>query len=315
MVAWGGGDGVLLRAVFFQESRSIVSVTIVSSYMPAERPSRWLRGNLHAHTTNSDGSQAPQLVIDGYAARAYDFLMLSDHDVFTDPDVLDSRGMVLLPGVEVTARGPHILHVNARTAVEPHRDRQHVLDAVDTMESFAVVAHPNWETHFNHCPQALLETWTGYLGIEIYNGVVQRLEGSPLATDRWDQLLGSGRRVWGFAHDDSHCPADMGRAWIVAQCEHPTAPDILKALGEGRFYASTGVAIDAIRTTARRIEVHAPDAQYVVAYSDFGAMVAEVFGDELGVTVPEDFAGTYVRVECHGAGRAVAWTQPFFVER
>ena len=45
---------------------------------------RWLMGNLHAHTTASDGRRPHQEVLDDYAGRGYGFLMISDHDILTN---------------------------------------------------------------------------------------------------------------------------------------------------------------------------------------------------------------------------------------
>ena len=45
----------------------------------------------------------------------------------------------------------------------------------------------------------MLESLEGYLGIEIFNGVIFRLEGSGLADDVWDNVLSKGRLIWGFA--------------------------------------------------------------------------------------------------------------------
>lgn len=74
----------------------------------------WFRGNLHAHSTTSDGVRTPEHVIEDYAARAYDFLAVSDHDTFTDPsDYPPESLLTLLPAVEVSANGPHTLHVGA----------------------------------------------------------------------------------------------------------------------------------------------------------------------------------------------------------
>ncbi len=47
---------------------------------------RWWKGNTHTHTLWSDGDGAPELVVDGYRERGYDFLVLSDHNVFLDHD-------------------------------------------------------------------------------------------------------------------------------------------------------------------------------------------------------------------------------------
>jgi hypothetical protein len=113
----------------------------------------WLKGNLHAHTTNSDGTRSPQECVEAYAALGYDFLMISDHDRFTDPAALDPKGLILIPGYELTANGPHLLHVGAPDRLDPVPDRQEVINAAARLGSITIMCHPNWEEHFNHCPQ------------------------------------------------------------------------------------------------------------------------------------------------------------------
>ena len=39
-----------------------------------------LRGNLHAHTTFSDGIRTPAALVEEYEKRGYDFLAITDHD-------------------------------------------------------------------------------------------------------------------------------------------------------------------------------------------------------------------------------------------
>ena len=46
----------------------------------------WFRGNLHTHTTNSDGDSPPDVVTAWYRDAGYDFLALTDHDLLTHPD-------------------------------------------------------------------------------------------------------------------------------------------------------------------------------------------------------------------------------------
>lgn len=274
----------------------------------------WLKGNLHTHTTNSDGDLSPQDAVAAYAALGYDFLMISDHDCFTKTKGLDPCGMVLIPGNEITAYGPHLLHVNAHRYIDPDEDRQAMIDAINVDGGFCVVCHPNWLENYNHCDQGRLNEWRDYVGIEIYNGVCRRAEGSPIATDRWDRLLSSGRRVWGFAHDDSHKPADRGVAWNVVQVESRIPAAIVRALREGRFYASTGVEITGIRVENGTIMVETSNAQRCRVFADLSRLQATQDGPVISYTVPEDFPYTYVRVECYGVGDDVAWTQPFFVE-
>ena len=44
-------------------------------------PGRFFRGNLHTHSTNSDGVLPPEEVCRRYAVNGYDLLCLSDHFV------------------------------------------------------------------------------------------------------------------------------------------------------------------------------------------------------------------------------------------
>lgn len=275
----------------------------------------WLRGNLHAHTTASDGQQPVQKVIDDYAALGHDFLMISDHDIVTgakDYAKLDARGLVLIPGNEISNRGPHLLHVNATQFVAPDGDRQKVVDAINAGPGFAVFNHPNWLADFNHCSIENLALWHGYVGIEIFNGVIGRLDGSPLATDKWDKLLSAGRRIWGFANDDSHAAKiDLGLGWNVVATANRSVRGILTALRRGSFYASTGVTITDIAVQGNRILVQTKDADRIVAVRDVGKEFAWTDAKTLTVEVPA--GAKYVRFECRGRGGRTAWTQPFFV--
>src|SRR5688500_15355041 len=115
--------------------------------------------------------------------------MLSDHDICTSPEecgVWDARGMIFLRGNEVSANGPHLLHVGAEQRVEPVAGRQAVLDRINADGKadggFAIMNHPNWHADFNHCSIERLREWTGYAGIEVFNGVITLLDGSPYAT-------------------------------------------------------------------------------------------------------------------------------------
>jgi hypothetical protein len=287
----------------------------------------WFRGNLHAHSTNSDGVRAPGRVVEDYAARGYDFLALSDHDTLTDPSEYRSNSksnpesesaIVTIPAVEVSADGPHLLQVGATEAVRPHEDRQAVVDAIRDDGGFAVPAHPNWGETFTHWPQAELDQIEGYAGIEIYNGLIERHPGAATATDRWDQLLAAGRRVWGVASDDAHRPWEVARGWNVVRAADRTPAAILEALASGSFYASTGVTVERIDVSGGEIAVETADADRVRLLSDYGVVQQTVAGPTARFRVPDQLVHwdehRYVRVECLGQGGEAAWLQPMFLK-
>src|SRR5207247_7060750 len=68
-----------------------------------------LKGNLHAHTTFSDGRLPVEEVVTRYRDMGYDFLAITDHDELVQPDYWVSlppsdEKMIILPGVELDYR-------------------------------------------------------------------------------------------------------------------------------------------------------------------------------------------------------------------
>ena len=77
-----------------------------------------LKGQLHTHTTFSDGTLTPQEVADTYAALGFDFLAFTDHDHLLKPAYATmvrqvKSDLILFSGIELTvpcSRG--YVHVN-----------------------------------------------------------------------------------------------------------------------------------------------------------------------------------------------------------
>ncbi|MGH7145571.1 MAG: CehA/McbA family metallohydrolase [Planctomycetota bacterium] len=287
-----------------------MSVTLTNPY--ALQGGRWLRGNLHTHTNRSDGSEEPQSVVDAYRKLGYDFLMLSDHDKITPPQGLKAGRMLLISGNEISARGPHMLHIDAKTWVEPSADRQTAIDAALHDGGLVVLNHPNWEANYDHCSLETLRRLHGFVGMEIYNAVCEFLDGSAYALDKWDRIQDPEHPVWGFANDDSHRLHHIGLGWNMVLAKSPTKAAILAALRAGRFYASTGVRIAKIAVKGSRLTVQTADATRLAVFGGKGRLLARQDGrsitfDAAAVNLP------FIRVECYGAGGRCAWTQPFFV--
>ncbi|MDA1192060.1 MAG: phosphoesterase, partial [Candidatus Poribacteria bacterium] len=185
-------------------------------------------------------------------------------------------------------------------------------------DSIVVLNHPNWGRNFDHFPHTLMESLEDYHGIEIYNGVIERLQGSPVATDRWDRLLTSGKRIWGFGNDDSHAPEDVELAWNVVRVAENTPDAIMSALRHGSFYASTGVEITDIQVSNGEFKVETANAQRIRFITKFGIYRQTTNGSSATFALPNDERDaqtlSYVRAECYGEGGRSAWTQPIFFD-
>jgi hypothetical protein len=284
-------------------------MTIVSPY-PA-KVDRFYRGNLHTHTTNSDGRLTVDQVTARYAAAGHDFLAISDHDVWTPP--FTHERLVSIPAVEVSAGGPHVLAVGVDHVYDTSETRGQILTRIVADGGLALLNHPNWEVDYEHWPQAAMLQTGPYHGLEIFNSVVDCLQGSAWALDRWDRLLSRGRRVWGFANDDFHDTPHGPRVWNAVAAEAGTAHALVAAMKAGCFYASTGLELDAIEVTDTALHITARESVHTRFIVKGGALAKSVDGER----ATYHFSGgeTYVRAEVWGSGYRAAFTQPVFVER
>src|SRR3990167_1309644 len=123
---------------------------------------RWFKGNMHTHTTNSDGDADPPHVAGWYRQHEYDFLVLSDHNHLTVlEDEADHPGEwpLLVPGEELTAnvRGTpvHINGIGIGSRLEPvlkdgvAETIQANVDAIRESGGLASINHPNFQWAFD----------------------------------------------------------------------------------------------------------------------------------------------------------------------
>ena len=230
----------------------------------------WFRGNLHTHTTNSDGDSDPDVVVAWYRDAGYDFLVITDHDFITLPsDYASIAGrMLLVTGEEVTAGSIHVNGLGIRELVDPRlamsgaaRDTlQENVNAVREAGGVPTVNHPNFRWQLR--PEDLLAL-RGCALFEVHNAGPETnglgRPGHPSHEELWDLVLSAGKRFFGVAVDDAHHfrswgrpYSNPGRAWVMVESDGLDETAILDAIDSGRFYASTGVAIHAIAASRER---------------------------------------------------------------
>lgn len=61
-----------------------LTITCLSSH--AQSTTKWYKGNTHTHSLWSDGDDYPELILDWYKTRGYDFIALSDHNILADKE-------------------------------------------------------------------------------------------------------------------------------------------------------------------------------------------------------------------------------------
>lgn len=300
---------------------------------------RWFRGNTHAHTLESDGDSPPEVVAAWYKTNGYDFLVISDHNVWVDPlelsHLVDST-FLLIPGEELTTRfGTTPVHVNALNipaVIEPRTDTtllgtvQMNVDAVRAVEGVPHINHPNFGWAL---PREILAQVRNNKLLEIHNAhpLVHNHGGgdSPGMEAVWDYLLSRGQRIYGIAVDDAHHflgefaadRANPGRGWVTVRASKLDARELLARMEAGLFYASTGVALDSVSVGQQDLHVvirSRGDFKFTTEFIGRDGEILKRTGDN-PATYRLTGSETYVRAKVTDSGGAAAWLQPVFVVR
>lgn len=288
---------------------------------PFNQPGTFLRGNLHTHTTGSDGRLGPQQTVDEYAARGYDFLAITDHSVITDPGDLDPRGMTLIPGVELLVPGGSFgypIHVVALGTdrlpevpqdVSPAASLRRLADQVP----LCFLCHPFWSLIEGH----QLLPLAGHIGVEVFNQTGLGHTGRGGSESTWDFLLAHGQALWGLAVDDAHQPGDVGQAWIMLKSESRSPEAILQAVRAGDFYSTIGPELRGLRRHGENLLIQcSPCEQAVVLGAHPGSGRASFYMPGLErpfeeILLPFPSSDAWLRVEVINAQGKKAWSNPF----
>ncbi len=315
-----------------------LSVTVAGTSSPGScvPGGRWFRGNLHGHTTNSDGKLPPAEAALWYRENGYHFSVITDHRVLTPVEPLahlETPEFIILPGIELDSkpegRNVHTCGINIRSGIGPQGGEtvpealQQQVDAIRAAGGVAMVNHPNWTRAFN--AEEVLPV-RGAALLEVYNmSSGCENDGDPQAGVRsteqmWDWLLTRGVRIWAAATDDVHTyepghPDGPGKGWVMARARRLTREDIAAALERGDFYASTGVVLQDVRSGADwlRVTVAArPGVRHRIELRGEGGRLLEVAHGESARFSLSGLTG-YARVRVAASDGSLALLQPVFL--
>jgi hypothetical protein len=301
---------------------------------PFEGDGVWLRCALHAHTTNSDGELAPDLLVRHYDRAGYDVLAITDHWVRTEER--STNRLLVIPSTELNAQagGPeHDAHVLALGVETDPVIPEGAFAALP--EVVAWIAENGGVPYLAHTSWSGLRTdqWEdceGLVGIEVWNAGCELEIGRGDSTVHWDEALERGRGFFALATDDSHHPGfDSGFAWTMVRAAERSREAVLEALRSGSFYGSTGPVLHHVEMDDASVTVQcSPVASATLVSSRYrgaranagrlgymhNATILERDSAELITSVRLEIPhGTpYGRVEvADGAGNR-AWTNPLW---
>lgn len=296
-------------------------------------PGQFWRGNLHSHSTRSDGVLSPEEVCARYIAEGYDFLALTDHFVglwgypIVDTVPMRTRGFTTILGAELhsgaMANGEvwHLLAVGLPADFAPSdspdftpREGQETAAGLAARAvaagAFVAIAHPQW----SGLTLADARGVAAAHAVEVYN------HGCAIGCDRpdgmaiADLLLAEGRALSLIATDDAHfTEPDHFGGWVMVKAEANTPEALLAALKAGAFYSTQGPELRNVRLTATAVEVECSAAVTVIVQGAGTAAVA-VHGRSMtrASIALSRFRRTspYLRVTVIDAAGKRAWSNP-----
>jgi hypothetical protein len=299
--------------------------------LPFRRPGRFYRGNLHTHSTNSDGDMPPDEVTRAYERNGYDFLALTDHFSarydfpITDTTPYRTSTFTTLLGGELHApvmeNGEtwHIVAVGLPADFAPTTANETgpaLATRAREAGAFVGIAHPAW---YGLTPNDIRSMGAAH-AIEVYN------ETCMMDNDRGDSwyvtdlMLTEGRRLTAFGSDDAHFRSghpDAHGAWVMVRAESLDPDALLSALKAGHFYTSQGPHIHDIAIDEAMQEISittSPAASVYVTGPSWKAVVSHGRGLTSTSFPLATFHGSYCRVTVIDASGKKAWSNPIWLE-
>lgn len=208
--------------------------------LPAPDGLTWYAGDLHAHTTHSDGTLSIAQLTAAAAGRGLDFLAVTDHNTVSHhphlPGVGAAYDVCLLPGQEVTTHAGHANAFGEIGWVDFRRPAAQWLSDVEARGGLLSVNHPiQDDCGWLHPVQTgFLELWhiSWFLDLTATGpwAYLRAAAGAPGASGRSARpvLLGGSD----FHTPDQGFPPGTPTTWVAAEDRTPEA--ILDAIRHGR---------------------------------------------------------------------------------
>ncbi|MCR5278772.1 MAG: CehA/McbA family metallohydrolase [Lachnospiraceae bacterium] len=293
----------------------------------------WLKGNLHSHSTNSDGKLTIDEMRKAYIEHGYDFLAISDHDFYSDTRALSDDKLTMIQGFELYGNATdgkdihlHFLWEDAIEGIEPNTkvklpERTGEVTSRFSYDmrkkgAFVQLNHPHWSM----LASTEVEDENPYHAVEIINYGTEWLENTGDGSVFWSEMLYRGVKLWGTGSDDNHNGAplddmysDSFGGFTVVKARDRSPKAIMEALFNGSFYTSTGPSIYDFYLDGDEIHVVCSPCERI-----FISGHTRPYQRKLGRHVTEfvtKLKGSekLVRAECMDAAGRSAYTNPIYL--
>jgi len=191
-----------------------------------------MRADLHIHSVYSgDANQTPEEVLERAEQLGLGAIAITDHNSLEGSieALTIASDMIILPAMEISSKGGHILAYNLVSEVERDLSVQNTISRIHELGGIAVAPHP-------------YRLWSGlgkkriresaFDGIEIKNGR------STVGANRRAQQLARSLDLPATGGSDAHTLEDVGKAYTLFPDDCSNKEDMVKAILENRTETS-----------------------------------------------------------------------------
>lgn len=221
-----------------------VEVTFEISLFPEEY--RWLKGDTHLHTNNSDGKLTYFALAKKARKKGMDYIIITDHNNntkgFSMPKI---SGLTVIRGLELTS---YFGHINMFGCEKPY-DNTYAFNNFEEFKEINNQARNNGAIQSICHPLCSLCPWK--MGFEDFHFDLVEIWNGPMRKDNlkciefWDSLLREGKKipmVGGSDYHQDYVVTDLlgeptTRVWAKSLAKE----DILNSIKEGRSVVTKGV--------------------------------------------------------------------------
>ena len=299
---------------------------------PFDKAQPLFRGNLHGHTTHSDGLRTSEDVIDAYIKEGYDFTCLSDHlwhdSYFAAKTVNDSTQLnrdefITIVSAEIHCRGKKydndgLFHIVANglpadfASADDQETAPELVHRAVMAGAYVTIAHPEWHSLTDDEADMLAQAH----GVEVYNHscAITSARGSGIATA--DKMLQNGHKISFTATDDSHFTGgDWAGGWVNVAADSLDATAIVASLKEGRHYSSTGAGFNVIALEDNVLMIDCTPVQTItVSGSGYAAMHHTGSNLTYAEFDLNNFTSDFFRITLNDGKGGMAWSNPYFFD-
>ena len=308
----------------------VIVILIPVTSCRREAPLRWYKGNLHTHTTNSDGDALPEIIIRWYKDHDYNFLAVTDHNVLTETapyEKLTDEDFIVIPGMEISDKFEKVpLHLLALGLREQNLKQAGGMDivgilqnnvrAIRTAGAVPVLCHPNFGWAYGAEELFRTEDCVLFEVLNAHPAVNNAGRKGTLSTEEmWDNVLTRGKRIYGLGTDDMHALATYpGKSWVMVRAPELNEKAILAALEKGESYVSTGVTLDEVRLKRSRLKLRIKPEEGMGYATFFIGSGGRVLKSDSSLSPSCKFPRTekYIRAKVVDSRGRLALSQPIF---